>query len=91
MIKTDNGYKPERMCAVCRKRDAKENLLRSVLEGNTVQIDIGQKSQCRGVYLCKNKECAQKAQKTKALHRAFKRVIADSVYEELAGKIGESG
>ena len=83
MIQTEKGFRPQRMCAACRGRDAKENLLRIVQEGGVIRIDREQTSQARGVYLCKNADCIAKAKKARALSRAFKRQVEDAVYDEI--------
>ena len=88
MIQQENGYAPARMCASCRKRDAKQNLLRIVQIGGAIQIDWEQKSQSRAMYLCKSAECIQKAKKTRVLSRVFKRQVDDAVYEELSQSVG---
>ena len=83
MIETEKGWEPERMCAACRKRAAKQTLLRIVQRDGAIHIDREQQSQRRAVYLCRSVECIRKAQKSRALGRAFRRQVDDSVYAEL--------
>lgn len=83
MIRTEKGFAPERMCAACRKREAKQNMLRVVQADGAIKIDREHKAQVRGVYLCKKVECIEKAKKSRALSRAFHRQVDDKVYEEL--------
>lgn len=89
MIRTESGFAPERMCAACRRRNAKQNLLRIVQQDGAILIDREQKSPARGVYLCKSAECIEKAKKTRALSRAFKRQVDNAVYNEIAEAIGK--
>lgn len=56
---------PERMCVVCRQMKPKFDLIRIVNSSDGVVIDKTGKLNGRGVYLCKCKECIQKAVKSK--------------------------
>ena len=58
-------YTPERMCAVCRKRLPKENLLRIAVNSDGVRVDFSGKLQGRGAYLCKDSACIDKCIKKK--------------------------
>ena len=60
--------KETRMCMGCRKRDDKHNLIRLVVSNNNeVIIDVEQKIQARGAYICKNEECLNRVLKNKSL------------------------
>ncbi len=75
---------PERKCIACNSRDAKKSLLRIVKnKDGEIFIDPTNKANGRGAYVCATKECLTKAIKTKALNRAFKIDVDDSVYDEL--------
>lgn len=74
---------PERTCAVCRKKGEKQNFIKLVRTDNEIVIDKEQKINGRGMYVCNSKECIQKAIKTKAPNRCFKREVSEKVYEEL--------
>lgn len=75
---------PERMCAVCRNKAQKQNLIRIVKnKNNEIFIDESHKKSGRGMYVCKNADCVSKAFKTKAINRSFKTNVDDSIYEEL--------
>lgn len=76
--------KHERTCAVCRNKGEKDSFIRIVKQKDgTVQIDKTYKMNGRGVYICSNKDCVNKAIKTRALNRAFKTEIDDQVYNDL--------
>ena len=81
--------KPIRMCVACRKRFPKEELLRIVNKESTPQIDILQKEQCRGIYLCKNYECIDRAKKIKALNRSLKTEIKEEFYDQIRMRAGD--
>lgn len=52
------------------------------LEGN-YSIDLTQKADGRGAYICRNAECLAKVIKTKALNRSFHGSVPGSIYGEL--------
>lgn len=64
---------PMRQCIGCRERKAKYEFIRVVHtpEGE-VLIDATGRKNGRGAYICKNKECLEKAFKTGAINRTFK-------------------
>lgn len=82
--------KPIRMCIACRKRFPKEELLRIVNKDGTLKIDIIQKEQCRGVYLCLSSECVERAIKIKALVRAMKTEVPNELYNQIRSYAGNS-
>lgn len=73
-----------RMCAVCRKKYPKTELLRIVKSpSGKIYIDESSKADGRGMYICKDKACLQGAAKKKAVERSFK-MRAEDIYEKLA-------
>ena len=48
-----------------------------------IKLDKTGKLSGRGAYICKSAECLLKAQKSKALSRAFEVGVPDSIYEAL--------
>ena len=79
--------KLERTCMACRCKFEKGNLLRIVKEPNgKISIDESHKVNGRGMYICKNKECINKAIKSSAVSRAFKKDVGNEIYEQL-GKL----
>lgn len=64
--------KETRTCIGCRKKDNKHNLIRLTnLKNRKVVVDIRQKENGRGTYLCKNEDCLIKAMKNKSLKLNF--------------------
>lgn len=80
------AYQPERMCAACRKKRAKNELLRIVMSNDTVVCDTEQRLPGRGVYVCRNAACAELLRKKKALSRCFKRNIDAGAYDAVAAE-----
>lgn len=76
-------HTPVRMCAACRKRLPKEELIRIVFTDEGVLIDPLGKLQGRGAYLCKDVKCIDKCAKKGALVRSLKRDIPAEFYETL--------
>lgn len=60
--------KETRTCIGCRKKDNKHNLIRiTVSKENGIVLDLSKKAQGRGIYICKNEECLNRALKNKSL------------------------
>lgn len=75
---------PQRTCVGCNTQKLKKDLIRIVKdkEGN-INIDETGKMNGRGTYLCKNKECLEKAIKSKKIEKIFEMKIDEKVYGEL--------
>ena len=81
---------PMRQCSACRGHFEKRQLLRVVRtpEG-TVTVDTVGKVNGRGVYICKNEACLEKAVKSTALSRALEVPVSDDVIELIRQTIKE--
>ena len=81
---------PMRQCSACRGHFEKRQLLRIVRtpDGNVLPDSRG-KISGRGVYICRNEECLNKAIKTKALSRALEVPISDETLESIRQMIRE--
>ena len=67
---------PQRTCVACRTTDAKRGLVRIVrTAAGTVEVDETGKKPGRGAYLCKTRECWDKALKGKILEYALKTAV----------------
>ncbi|MCL2546025.1 MAG: YlxR family protein [Oscillospiraceae bacterium] len=83
-------HTPIRHCIACRKGLPKGKLLRIArLPDNFIALDSNGKAQGRGAYVCPATVCVQKAQKSRALERQFKRQIDIAVYENLMEKCSD--
>ena len=78
---------PLRMCAGCRKMSEKSELIRIVLKDLELLIDDEKKILSRGIYLCKNIECVEKAKKRKVFSNLLKNKVPDEFYEELEKRV----
>jgi predicted RNA-binding protein YlxR (DUF448 family) len=59
----------------------KKELIRIVKNGNETVLDIYQKLEGRGAYICKNEECIDVAKKRRSLSKHFKTAVDDSIYD----------
>lgn len=62
---------PERMCVSCRQMKAKTQLIRIVCTEKGAVVDGTGKLNGRGVYLCKCKQCIDKALKNKNFAKQY--------------------
>lgn len=74
---------PERMCVACREMKPKNMLVRIVNTQDGVVVDTTGKVNGRGVYLCKCKQCIERACKQKN----FAKVNGFALTEELFAQL----
>ena len=79
---------PQRSCCVCRAKSDKQDLIRIVRspEGQAV-IDIAKKLPGRGVYICPDSDCIERAKKSGSLARALGINIDNNFWPELENYI----
>lgn len=76
---------PMRQCVGCGEMKSKKELLRVIRNAeDEIFLDATGKKNGRGAYLCPDKECFDKAVKTKGLERSLKTAIPKEVMENLA-------
>ena len=75
---------PMRKCIGCGESKPKKELIRVVKDkdGN-IFLDKTGRQNGRGAYICFNRECLEKAIKTKGLNRAFQMEVSQEAYDEL--------
>ena len=61
----------------------KKSLIRIIKSDEGMMIDVTGKKNGRGAYVCPNRECIEKAVKTKGLDRSFGESVYKNVYESL--------
>lgn len=75
---------PQRQCIGCRESRDKKELIRIVkTPENQMVVDRTGRKNGRGAYLCDSRDCLKKAKKSKALERAFRMQVPDTIYDEL--------
>ena len=79
---------PMRMCVGCREMKEKRSLMRVVKspEGAIIFDRVG-KAPGRGAYVCKSKECFERAVKQRQLERALETHIDEAVFTQLMEEI----
>lgn len=79
---------PLRICAGCQEQKSKKDMIRIVRtpEG-AVEVDKTGKKSGRGVYICQNPDCLEKAYKEHRLDRSLKAKVSPLIYEELRGNL----
>ncbi|MCK9524790.1 MAG: YlxR family protein [Limnochordia bacterium] len=75
---------PMRTCVGCRLSRSKKDLVRVVRDPEgQVGLDLTGKRSGRGVYICANEECLQKAVKGRQLERALETKISEDLFTDL--------
>ena len=75
---------PMRRCVGCGESKTKKGLIRIVaLPSGMIELDRTGKKSGRGVYICDNLECFEKAYKSHGLERSLKRPVSRDVYEQI--------
>ena len=77
---------PMRMCAACREKREKRELLRFVRTAEGVLPDETGRVNGRGAYLCKAEACMRRAIKIRALDRALETLVDKAMLEALAAR-----
>lgn len=82
---------PMRMCAGCRERAPKKDLIRVVRtpEGGLI-LDAKAKASGRGAYICRKAACLKKARKSRALERMLEVAIPPEAYDALEAALTEA-
>ena len=78
-----NKELPLRKCVACNEMRPKDQLFRVVRISGKVQLDLSYKSQGRGAYVCKNKDCIALAEKKKSFNRSLKGMVSDEVINSI--------
>ncbi|MCC8067165.1 MAG: YlxR family protein [Clostridiales bacterium] len=79
---------PSRKCMGCQEMKNKREMLRVIRtpEGEILLDATGRKNG-RGAYICRSRECLEKAIKSKGLERSLKMRIPEETYESLKKEI----
>lgn len=73
------------MCIACREHKPKQDLIRVVFtnEDYTEYIIDAKKTNGRGAYICRCRECIDKCIKQRSFNRIYKRNFPDGLYGDL--------
>ncbi len=76
---------PMRQCVGCREMKSKRELIRIIRTAeDEILVDATGKKNGRGAYICPNRECLEKAIKSKGLERSLKMAVPQKIYEDFA-------
>ena len=82
-MKTKNKI-PMRQCTGCREMKNKKEMIRVLKTAeDEIILDATGRKNGRGAYICKSRECLEKARKNHGLARSLKAAIPDEVYDSL--------
>ena len=77
-----------RTCISCRAKKDKKELIRIVKNKNgVIKVDLSQRLEGRGAYICEDKNFFDKMQKGNILKSTLKISVDNKKYEELRGVI----
>ncbi|MBO4445449.1 MAG: YlxR family protein [Clostridia bacterium] len=80
---------PLRRCCGCMEMKPKQELVRVVKSNNgDVALDLTGKAPGRGAYVCRSRECFEKARKARRFEREFSVKIPDEVYSQMEEELG---
>lgn len=74
---------PMRRCVGCMESKPKGSLIRIACYEDNITVDPTGKAKGRGVYLCPDRECMEKAKKRRSLQRNFEREISEEEMKTL--------
>ena len=72
-----------RRCVGCMESKPKNTLVRIACYEGEVIVDPSGKAKGRGVYLCPDKECMEKARKRRSLQRNFEVEISEETLQNI--------
>ena len=78
---------PIRKCVGCGTRRDKMELMRVVNNKNEIVIDPGGNLPGRGIYLCPNIECLDKARANNSIENELKKSLTEEDYHRLTEEI----
>lgn len=82
--KVKKGFtEPMRTCIGCRESKPKQDMIRIACYEGELSVDVTGRAKGRGVYICRDTECLEKAFKTKAIKRGFKMNFDDEALERV--------
>ncbi len=82
---------PMRKCVGCETLKPKKELIRIVaMPTGEMEVDRTGKKNGRGVYICDDPACFEKAYKNHGLERSLKRPVSKEVYDALKASLTET-
>ena len=88
-IRLKNKKTPMRRCVGCMESKPKNALVRIACYEGKLTVDPTGKAKGRGVYLCPNKECMDRARKKRALQRNFEAELSSDEIERIFQELNQ--
>ena len=86
-----NKKVPMRRCVGCMESKPQGELTRIAYYEGELTVDLTGRAKGRGVYLCQDAECIEKAEKRRALQRSFRtdlsKTALEHVFLQLKGEV----
>lgn len=78
------GKIPVRKCTGCGEMKPKKEMVRVILTPDEkIELDLTGKKNGRGAYICRSRECLEKALRTHGLERSLKAAIPEEIAHDL--------
>ncbi len=78
------GKIPVRKCTDCGEMKPKKEMVRVILTPDEkIELDLTGKKNGRGAYICRSRECLEKALRTHGLERSLKAAIPEEIAQDL--------
>ena len=88
-MKLKNRKTPMRKCVGCMQSRPQKSMIRIACYEGELTVDPAGKAKGRGIYICPDAECMEKARKKNAIQRSFGTDIpqerVDEIFRELEG------
>ena len=78
-----NKKVPMRRCVGCMESKPQGELTRIAYFDGELTIDLTGRAKGRGVYLCQDVQCIEKAEKRRALQRSFRTELSKTALEDV--------
>lgn len=78
-----NKKVPMRRCVGCMESKPQGELTRIAYFEGQLTVDLNGRAKGRGVYLCQDAQCIEKAEKRRALQRSFRTELSKSALEDV--------
>lgn len=81
---------PQRQCTGCGEMKNKRDMIRVLKTGEgEITIDATGKKNGRGAYICRSRQCLERAVKNKGLERSLKAAVPKDIYGTLEKELIE--
>ena len=78
-----NKKVPMRRCVGCMESKPQGELTRIAYFEGQLTVDLNGRAKGRGVYLCQDAQCIEKAEKRRALQRSFRTDLSKTALEDV--------